>query len=167
MKFETITAKSISYGSKRDYADIKYIVVHYTANKGDTAENNAKYYANTNTRNAGAHYFVDGNDTIYKSVPLNRVAWAVGGSKYSDCAKTGGGKFYGKCNNTNSVSIEMCNSQTRNDKVEKNTIWLIKFLMKKYNIDKDHVIRHFDVNGKQCVKYLCDESEWKRFKKMI
>ena len=37
---------------------VKYIVVHYTANDGDTAKNNADYYARESIK-ASAHYFVD------------------------------------------------------------------------------------------------------------
>lgn len=167
MKFKTIKPNSCSYGSKRKYSDIKYIVVHYTAGKNDTAEANAKYYANGNTRNAGAHYYVDAGDTVYKSVPLNLTAWAVGGNKYNDCNKTGGGKLYGICRNANSMSIEMCSSYERNPKVEENTLALIRWLMKKYKIDKDHVIRHFDVTGKYCPRTLMDEKAWKEFKDRI
>lgn len=99
LKFETITAKSVSYGAKRDYDDIKYIVIHYTGNSGDTAKNNASYFANGNTRSAGAHVFVDGSGTVYKSVPINRVAWAVGGF-YTQ--SNGAGSMYKKITNTNS-----------------------------------------------------------------
>ena len=167
MKFKTIKSKSISYGKKRSYDSIKYIVVHYTANKNDTAKANANYYANGNTHNAGAHYYVDEGDTIYKSVPLNRVAWSVGGNKYNDCAKTGGGKLYKQVCNSNSLSIEMCNSSTKNDRVEQNTLWLIRFLMKKYGIQKSNVVRHFDVTGKHCPVTLMNDKEWKEFKSRI
>ena len=46
---------------------IKYIVIHYTANNGDTAKGNAEHYAKT-ACSASAHYFVDEYDTIYQSV---------------------------------------------------------------------------------------------------
>lgn len=164
MKFETIKAKSASYGKERSLSAIKYIVLHYTSNKGDTARNNAVYYANGNTRNAGAHYFVDEGDIIYKSVPLKRTAWAVGGSLWTDIKKTGGGKLYKKVCNGNSLSIEMCNSRERNPKVEENTLWLIRFLMKKYGIPKSNVVRHFDVTGKHCPVTLLDNRQWEKFK---
>lgn len=44
MKIHTKIAKKISYGGKRPYKDIKYIVIHFTANTGDTAKNNAVFY---------------------------------------------------------------------------------------------------------------------------
>lgn len=40
---KTIKAKSISYGGTRPHSSIKYIVIHYTGNKGDTAENNGNF----------------------------------------------------------------------------------------------------------------------------
>lgn len=46
-----------NYGGKRSLSSIKYIVIHYTVNDGDTDEANAKYFHN-NVVKASAHYFV-------------------------------------------------------------------------------------------------------------
>ena len=109
MKMYKKMAKSISYSPiKRNRKDVKYIVIHYTGNSNDTAKNNADYYATGNTRLAGAHFFVDKLGNTARSIPMNRTAWAVGGAKYADCKATGGGKYYSKCTNYNSVSIELC-----------------------------------------------------------
>ena len=78
MEIKKRRAKSISYGSKRSLKDIKYIVIHFTGNKGDTAKNNADFYATGNTREAGAHFFVDKKSEIWESVPMEYTAWAVG-----------------------------------------------------------------------------------------
>ena len=111
MKMYKRMAKSISYSpTKRNRKDVKYIVIHYTGNSNDTAKNNADYYATGNTRLAGAHFFVDKQGNIARSITLNRTAWAVGGGKYNDCKTTGGGGYYSKCTNFNSVSIELCSS---------------------------------------------------------
>lgn len=163
-------ANRANYGSKRALSNIKYIVVHYTANDGDTDEGNGNYFAN-HIINASAHYFVDG-DSITQSVPDNYIAYSVGGKKYADCNKTGGGKFYGQCTNANSISIELCD-EVKNGKSDftastvDNAVELIKVLMKKYNIDINHVIRHFDVNGKPCPKPYVDNAKWKEFKNII
>lgn len=167
----TKLAKAISHGGTRKTSQIKYIVIHYTGNKTDTAKGNANYFATSNTRAAGAHYFADAI-SIYQSIKDTLIAWAVGGSKYSDCGTTGGGKYYGKCTNTNSISIEMCSTNGKiSDATIKNTIELVRNLMKKYNIDVDHVIRHFDVNGKHCPGwtgwYGSDQSKWTAFKKQL
>ncbi len=49
--------------------DIKYIVIHFTSNNGDTALNNCNYFSGAN-RGASAHYFI-GDDGIYESYPIN------------------------------------------------------------------------------------------------
>lgn len=155
-------ANKSNYGSARQTSTIKYIVIHYTANDGDSDEANGKYFAN-NIVKASAHYFVDDN-SITNSVPDNYVAWSVGGNKYSNCSTTGGGKYYGICTNTNSISIELCDTVKNgvikpNQATIDNAIALTKELMKKYNIPQSNVIRHFDVNGKACPAYWCGNSE--------
>ena len=148
--YTNIKAKSISYGGSRSVSNIKYIVIHYTSNKTDKAVSNAKYYKNTNARAAGAHYFVDAT-SVYQSIDDLKSAYAVGGSKYSNCKTSGGGIMYGKITNANSISIEMCSTNGKIDKATlENTITLIKTLMAKYKISANNVYRHFDVNGKCC-----------------
>ena len=158
---KTKLANKANYGGKRSTDKIKYIVIHFTANDGDTDENNGKYFAN-NVVKASAHYFVD-DDSVTQSVPDNYVAYAVGGSKYSNCSTTGGGKYHGKCTNANSLNIELC------DDVKNGTIYpsagtianaveFTKTKMKEYGIPKENVIRHFDVTGKSCPGYWCGNS---------
>lgn len=157
-----------NFASKRLLGKIKYIVIHYTANDGDTDESNAKYFKN-NVVKSSAHYFVD-DDSITQSVEDNYVAWHCGGSRYNNYKKTGGAKFYGKCTNTNSLGIEMCDTvkdgkHNVSIRTLNNTIDLVKKKMKEYNIPADRVIRHFDVSGKICPKYFVeDEKAWKEFK---
>lgn len=139
LKFKKKFARKSNYGGTRSTKDIDYIVLHYTGNSGDTALNNCKYFQGA-SRGASAHYFVDGGKYIYKSVAVNRAAWAVGG-----CYSTAGaaGNYYKKCTNANSLSIEMCNSTGKvPEKVREQTIELVKFLMKKYGVPASHVIRH-------------------------
>ena len=155
-------ANKNNYGAKRSTSNIKYIVIHYTANDGDTDEGNANYFASRIIK-ASAHYFVD-DDSVTQSVPDNYVAWSVGGSKYSSCKTTGGGKYYTKCTNSNSISIELCDTKKDGKiyptkKTIKNAIELTRKLMKKYNIPSTNVIRHFDVTGKTCTVYWCGTFE--------
>ena len=168
-KMKTNIANRKNYGSTRSLSKIKYIVIHYTAGDGDTDENNTKYFANNDDIQASAHYFVD-NDSITQSVPDNYVAWSVGGSRYSNYKTTGGAKFYNKCTNANSISIEICDAK-KDGKIYPlqatidNAIAFTKELMKKYNIPASNVIRHFDVNGKSCPAYWCGsdakDKKWK------
>lgn len=166
LKFKTQTAHKSNYGSTRSESSIKYIVIHYTGNNGDTAANNCTYFQGAN-RHASAHYFVDGGTYVYNSVPVKSVAWSVGGF-YS--RSNGAGAYYQKCTNANSISIEMCNCvRSVPDKVFDQTVELTKYLMEKYDIPASRVIRHWDVNGKSCPGRWTgkNNSGWEKFKKTI
>lgn len=168
--FKTNLANRNNYGGKRKLSSIKYIVFHFTANDGDSDEGNGNYFKN-NVVKASAHYFVDDN-SVTQSVLDDYVAYSVGGSKYSDCSKTGGGSLYGVANNANTLNIELCDSKKdgkvmATEKTLNNAVVLCKTLMKKYKVDVNHVIRHFDVNGKHCPAYFMNEKVWKEFKKRL
>ncbi|MBE5846252.1 MAG: hypothetical protein E7300_01070 [Lachnospiraceae bacterium] len=164
-------AKYVSYGGKRAASAIKYIVVHYTGNKTDKAVSNAKYFssAGSNTRAAGANYFVD-DTSVYQSVDDLCVAYAVGGAKYGNVAQTGGAKMFGVITNANSLSVEMCSTNGEiSSRTIENAVSLVKMLMSKYGIPAENVYRHFDVNGKNCPGWTgwngnTNSSLWEKFK---
>lgn len=154
-------ANPSNYGVKRDTKNINWIVIHYTANDGDTDESNANYFHNKYV-GASAHYFVD-SDSVTRSVPDNYVAYAVGKDYRSG---SNGGKYYGKCTNANSISIELCDDKKNGTiypsaKTIENALEFTRELMKKYNVPVDHVIRHYDVNGKKCPLYWVEDKLWK------
>lgn len=162
---KTIKAKPISYGAKRDKKNVKFIVIHYTGVKGDTAVGEASYFAHGNTRTAGAHFFVDRQGTVVKSIPMNFTAWSVGGKKY---ASTKGGIFYGICKNSNSVSIELCDivDKQPSDKQVKATASLVHYI-KKNCPNVRYIIRHYDVTGKPCPASMLSPTVWTKFKDKI
>ena len=163
-------ANSGNYGGSRNASQIRYLVYHYTGNDGDRAANNAKYFQN-NIVKASAHYFVD-DTTVWRSVPDLKVAWSVGGSKYANADKTGGGTMYGVISNTNSLSIEMCDTirngvYQASEATLANAAALGRALMEKYDIPIENVYRHFDVTGKHCPSYLVNAQKWAEFKKRL
>ena len=167
---QLILCNPSNYGGTRKANQIKYLVYHYTGNDGDHDTNNAKYYQN-NVVQASAHFFVD-DDSVTQSVPDLRIAWAVGGKKWADCNKTGGGTLYGIATNTNSLSIEMCDTRAdgtlmATKETLKRAAELGRALMAKYNIPIEQVIRHFDVTGKHCPAYFMEETKWQAFKRTL
>lgn len=173
MKIETIKASKHSYkvDSKgravtRDKSKVKYIVIHYTEVNGDTARNEGAYFKKRNIRYSGAHFFVDRQGNIVKSVPMNYTAWSVGGKKYSNCSETGGGEKYRICTNANSVSIELCDIVKHEPSEEQinATKWLIGWIRKNGCKNATNIIRHFDVTGKPCPARYIDDDKWKAFK---
>lgn len=138
---------------------IKYIVIHYTANNGDTAQNNADYFSRTPNLSSSAHYFVD-ESNVWQSVLDKDTAWHCGGNTYK----------HKDCRNANSIGIEMCSRKDATgkyyfkDEVVKRTIALTKEIMRKYNIPVTNVIRHYDVTGKICpAPFVNDEKKWRDF----
>ncbi len=157
-------------GGTRRADQIKYLVYHYTGNDGDTARANARYYRDTVVQ-ASAHYFVD-DDTVIESVEPLGIAWAVGGKKWSDCPRTGGGKLYGAVTNANSISIEMCDTRRdgtlmATEATMERALALGRALMERYHIPIERVVRHFDVTGKHCPAYLMDAAAWAGFKERL
>lgn len=167
-------ANKNNYGSKRSKANIKWIVIHYTGNDGDSDESNGNYFKN-NVVKVSAHYFID-DDSITQSVPDEYIAYSVGGSKYPNYKQTGGAKYYGQANNTNTLNIELCDAKKdgkvmATEKTLDNAVTFIKQKMKEYDIDIEHVIRHFDVTGKCCPAYFCyseqNNKKWEEFKNRL
>ena len=44
MKMTVALADKRNFGGKRKLSDVKYLVIHYTGNDGDTAAANARYF---------------------------------------------------------------------------------------------------------------------------
>lgn len=166
-KYPFIKAAPISYGSARSLASIKYIVIHYTGNNGDTAKGNCQYFKRGATRPSGAHFFADQSGAVYQSVELSRTAWSVGGFFTQ---KNGAGSYYKKCINSNSVSIECCDllykdpSQKMTAAVRDLVAWI-----QSQCPNAKTVIRHWDVNGKSCPARMTgtNNATWLQFLKAI
>ncbi len=142
---------------------IEFLVIHYTANDGDSALSNCKYFKGKN-RNSSAHYFVDENG-VYQSVEDKDTSWHCG---------TKGTYYHTKCRNENSIGIELCSKKDKYNKFyfEKktleNAIYLINLLLKKYNISKQNILRHYDITHKNCpLPFVEDYNAWKDFKNEI
>lgn len=142
---------------------VRYIVMHYTANNGDTARNNCDYYHRVGGLQASAHYFVDEHGAM-QSVRECDTAWHCGARAY----------WHPECRNGNSIGIEMC-SRKRADgsyyilpETVANAAALAREIMQRYGIDTEHVLRHYDVTGKRCpMPWVDDPAQWVAFKEML
>ena len=151
---------------------IKYIVIHWVG-AASSAKNNVDYFYSAD-RNASAHYFVDDKE-IWQSVLDKNAAWAVGGGPLDQASPYAkyGKKYFNKCTNSNSISIEMCckkNSQGKlyiTDETIDLTAELVQMLQKKYSISDKNVIRHFDVNGKLCPGTYIEELKWEKLHSIL
>lgn len=150
-----INEKLIKYNfSSRGGEKIKYIVIHDTGNtsKGAGADNHFLFF-NAADRQSSAHYFVD-DKQILRVIKDIYKSWAVGDGR----AKYG-------ITNENSLNIEMCiNSDGDFNKTYLHTLKLTKYLMAKYNIPLENVVRHYDASRKLCPN-VWKENNWAKWDK--
>lgn len=141
-------------------AKIQYIVIHYTANNGDTARGNGSYFSRTANIKASAHYFCDERE-VCQSVADSDTAYHVGANTYR----------HKLCRNGNSIGIEMCSKKDTNgkyyipDATIKNALELTRQKMKQYNVPLENVLRHYDVTGKSCPEpFVRNPKLWDEFR---
>lgn len=137
----------------------EYIVIHDTGNRGKGANAMAnRNYFDTTDRECSTQYLVDDKE-IVQAVPDTKRAWHIGDLKPLTNAT-----------NSNSIGIELCvNSDGDFGVTFQHGIILTKYLMEKYNIPAENVIRHHDATGKICPRIMIedDPSLWVRFKEEI
>lgn len=140
--------------------EVEYIVVHYTGGLGG-AEANAQYFAYNELYTSSAHFFID-NDSIWLSVPMEDTAWHCGNEWM----------------NGHSIGIEVCsNGEDFTEKEIENLHELVCFLMEKFDVDKEHVIRHYDTVDyapgytldphKHCPAPYIDNEKWFKLRDTI
>ena len=158
MKINFKQSHSGNYAAGRS-GPVEYIVIHYTSNQGDTAKNNADYFAREKV-GASAHYFCDENE-IWQSVKDMDTAWHCGAKTYR----------HPECRNANSVGVEICMNDksgvVRQGSIE-TAAELVRYLMQRYGVPVDRVIRHYDVTGKYCPGPMVDDPAlWAAFKQSL
>ncbi len=137
-------------GIARD--EVNDIVVHYTANPGSSAQANRDYFENlkdSHTTKASAHFIIGIDGELIQCIPTGEIAYA--------CSER----------NSDTVSIECCYKnedgsfeQATYDKLVQTVAWLCD----KFDLTYENVIRHYDVNGKDCPKYYVEhEDAWQDF----
>ena len=160
MNILTKRCNPANYGTSRNLTVVDWIVIHYTENWGDTAANNATYFAREALKSpASAHFFVDETE-IWASVPLGKSAY--------HCGSSHGYKHPG-CRNMNSIGVEICMNATdgsiRHESI-RHAQRLVRALMAQFDIPVSHVLRHYDVTGKNCpAPMVKDPALWEKFKK--
>jgi lysophospholipase L1-like esterase len=143
----------------------QWIVIHNTA--GGTASSNANYFhSGSEGRNVCAHYVVDDQE-IYQLLEDNWYGVHAGGDgqEYKDKWTPSNAT---DCTNSNSIGIEVADGDKVNHlEAIENVIELTRYLMKQYNIDANHVIRHGDTQAKGCPATIMKLGKWGYIKEEI
>ena len=143
--------------------NVKKVVLHYVGNPGSSAMANRNYFENQKNsgRYVSSHYIVGLEGEILRCVPENEVAY---------CSNQA---------NTYSISIECCHPDATGkftDATTASAAELCAYLLKKYGLSIDDLIRHYDVTGKQCplwfvpTKYQSADianARWAGFKALV
>lgn len=143
------------YNRSARYQNIKYIVVHYTGSgtsKSGSAKANCIYFSGGN-RNASAHYFIDDANIYEYADPKKYYTWHCGD----------GHGAYG-ITNANSIGIEVCldGDKPYTAKEIDRLTWLVRKLMKDFNVPAKNVVRHYDASRKLCPYYYAKRpTSWK------
>ena len=140
-------------GTKREH------VIHYVANPGTSAKQNRNYFeglkdqSGSKTVSASSHYIIGSDGTILQCIPLDEVA-------YGNYPR-----------NDDTVSIECCHPDSDGrftDATIKSLIRLTGWLCRELSLNEKHIIRHYDVSGKNCPKYYVEHQDaWRTLKKKL
>ncbi len=129
---------------------INDIVVHYVGNPGTTANQNWNYY-NAEDSVVCSHFIIGLDGHVIQCLPLYEKSEASNER------------------NHDTISIEVCHPTEDGKFTEASydsLVKLVRWLMDEFYLDSDHVIRHYDITGKECPRYFVQhEDAWEHFKK--
>lgn len=128
---------------------VNSIFVHYTANPKTSAKNNRSYFANlaqTHEREASAHLIIGYDGEIIQCIPFDEQAYGV------------------ISRNNDSLSIECCylnEDGSFTPETYETLLHTLAWLLEKYNLTTDDILRHYDCGGKKCPLYYVEhEDAW-------
>ena len=129
------------------------IVIHNIGNPGTTAMQNRNFFANlaiTHETKVSSNFIVCLDGTILQCVPVDEVAYASNER------------------NDDTISIEVCHPDDTGQFTHESYISAIRltaWLCDKFGLTTDDVIRHYDVQGKECPRYFVEnEDAWETFR---
>lgn len=132
---------------------IEYIVIHYLANPQTSAQQNRDYFESLkdlHTTSMSANFIVGIEGEIIECVPPGEIAYASNSM------------------NSRSVSIENCHIDETGrftEETYESCVHLTAYLAEEYGVDREHIIRHYDVTGKMCpLYYVENEDKWEQFR---
>ena len=143
--------------SRPQYAleEVHDIVIHYVGNEGSTAQQNRDYFESLQdgSRSASSHFVVGLEGEIIQCIPCSEWSYASNDRNYD------------------TISIECCHPDETGkftDDTYSSVVNLTAWLCKAFQIGPEHVIRHYDVTGKDCPLYFVEHPEaWEQFKQDV
>lgn len=135
---------------------VRGVVVHYTANPGTTAQQNRDYFeglGQSGETYASSHFVIGIEGELIQCIPCQEIAYASNDR------------------NEDTISIECCipdETGKFSDAAYNTLIHLLAWLMGRYDLEIDDIIRHYDVTQKACPKYYVEHPEaWEKLKEDV
>ena len=121
------------------------ICVHYTGDCGASADRLALFFTTNSAAKTSSQYIVGMAGEVIRCVPDNEIAYAAAGK------------------NNGTIHIEVCYKRA-DGRFEEESIAalneLVLYLMNRYGISAENVLRHYDLTGKLCPAYYVDSTRW-------
>lgn len=134
-------------------AQVRGIVIHYTANPGSSAKANRDYFEglkDAQTTKASSHFIIGLDGEIIQCIPSTEISYASNDR------------------NKDTLSIECCHPDETgqfNASTYQSMVDLTGWLCQRFGLTSQDVIRHYDVTGKLCPKYFVEhEDAWEQFR---
>lgn len=139
---------------------VNNIVIHYVANPGKSAIQNRNYFdsladqdPNAPGQSASAHFIVGLEGEVIQCIPVSEMAYAAAPR------------------NNDTISIETCHPDATGAYTTATYNSLVKLtasLCVQLKLNENDLLRHYDINGKNCPKYFVENgAAWKQFKKDV
>lgn len=130
---------------------VKGLVIHYTANPGTSAQQNHDYFEglkDSKITKASSHFIIGIEGEIIQCIPSSEIAYASNER------------------NADTMAIECCHLDETGEFTKEtydSLVHLTAWLLGKFDIKVEDVIRHYDVTGKECPRYFVKNQEaWER-----
>ena len=131
---------------------IEKIIVHWVGNAGSSAIGNRNYFESLKDLenvSMSANFVIGIEGEIIECVPPGEIAYASNSMNHL------------------SISIENCHIDETGrftEETYESCVHLTAYLVEKYGLEREDIIRHYDVTGKECPLYYVEhEDKWEKF----
>lgn len=149
---EKLLAVDNNTRSGQELKEVKGIIIHNTAEPGQSAEGMWKYYENlaeSGDVSESMHFLIDDDGSIIQSIPCDEIA------------------FHALSRNSDSIGIQYCHSSndgSLSGDAYKSLVALVVELCEEYDLETSDVKLHYDVTTKECPEYYVNNPEqWQSF----
>jgi N-acetylmuramoyl-L-alanine amidase len=142
--------------SQAPLKQVNGVIIHFVGNAGSSAVSNRNYFEQLKLlkqTSACAHFIVGLDGEIIQCIPVNEVAYASAER------------------NEDTIAIEYCHTDTDGTPNEETYASLVKLTAEvciRFSLTEEDILRHYDINGRDCPIYYVDNpEEWLQLKQDV